>query len=104
MTAIRTQPTVIVKGDQRDFPFTYRVRGGANIDMTGFTVVASLGEAGDLGLTWTDRTHGQFTLTLQENKSILLPENEIRKLVIKFTDPLGDVRTPAILWVKAITQ
>ena len=38
MRAIRTQPLILVKGDQLDLPFTYRVKGGANIDMTGWTL------------------------------------------------------------------
>lgn len=104
MTAIRTQPTIIVKGDQLDLPFTYRVKGGAGINMTGWTVVATLGVAGAVEMAWVDQPAGRFKITIQETKSAQLPENEVSKLVIKFTDSLGDIRTPAILWMKAIVE
>ena len=70
--------------------------------MTGWTVSATLGAAGHAEIIWVDQTQGRFKITIEEEKSALLPENETSKLWIKFTDSLGDIRTPAILFVKAV--
>jgi hypothetical protein len=105
MVAILTDAQMIVRGDEFDFPMTYKDKVGVPIDITGWTVSGHFhwdGGAKDATTTVLDALGGRWKHSLTELETAALPLNQTIKLNIKTVDSLGVTKTRAIIWFKAI--
>jgi hypothetical protein len=106
-----------VRGDDWSFPFTWRVKGGAGVDLTGYTVGADFYRAYNAtpvemvegsGVTVLDREAGKFEVTVaSEVTASVTPQRSqtpeiATRLHVYVVTPGGNRETLGVIPVRVV--